>query len=94
MIIETMIRADGSISDAITYPEAGFPLTARQARNNAAMATIAAEFPDTAAVFFPDGRPPGAGSMINAMTRATSGGVKNSPADWPLPSANLRMRYS
>ena len=37
---------------------------------------------------------PGSGSMIRAMIRATSGGVKNSPADWPLPSANLRMRYS
>ena len=37
---------------------------------------------------------PGSGSMISAMIRATSGGVKNSPADWPLPSANLRMRYS
>src|SRR5256886_13892143 len=49
------------LADAITYAEAGFPLTARQARNNAAMATIAAEFPDTTAVFFPDGRPPGAG---------------------------------
>jgi hypothetical protein len=35
---------------------------------------------------------PGSGSMIRAMMRATSGGVKNSPADWPLPSANLRMR--
>ena len=52
------------LADAITYAEAGFPLTARQARNNAAMATIAAEFPDTAAVFFPDGRPPGAGFRL------------------------------
>src|SRR5437762_2317150 len=49
------------VADAITYAEAGFPLTARQARNNAAMAVIAAEFPDTRAVFFPDGRPPAAG---------------------------------
>lgn len=49
------------LSDAIGYAEAGFPLTARQARQNAEMAAIAAEFPDTRAVFFPDGRPPGAG---------------------------------
>jgi gamma-glutamyltranspeptidase/glutathione hydrolase len=50
--------------DAITYAEEGFPLTARQARNNAEMAAIAAEFPDTTAVFFPDGRPPGAGFRL------------------------------
>ena len=49
------------LSDAITYAEAGFPLTARQARSNAAMAAAGAEFPETRAVFFPDGRPPGAG---------------------------------
>src|SRR5256714_9142676 len=49
------------LADAITYADAGFPLTARQARQNAAMALIAAEFPDTRAVFFPDGRPPAAG---------------------------------
>lgn len=49
------------LEDAIGYAEAGFPLTARQARQNAEMAAIAAAFPDTRAVFFPDGRPPGAG---------------------------------
>src|SRR6266849_9132625 len=49
------------LGDAIEYAEAGFPLTARQARQNAEMAAISAEFPDTRAVFFPDGRPPGAG---------------------------------
>ena len=27
--------------------------------------------------------------MIRAMIRATSGGVKNSPADWPLPFGEL-----
>jgi len=52
------------LADAITYAEAGFPLTARQARNNAAMAVTAAEFPDTRAVFFPDGRPPAAGFRL------------------------------
>jgi gamma-glutamyltranspeptidase / glutathione hydrolase len=52
------------LEDAITYAQAGFPLTARQARNNAAMAAIAAEFPDTRAVFFPDGRPPAAGFRL------------------------------
>ena len=52
------------LEDAIAYAEAGFPLTARQARNNAAMAPIAAEFPETRAVFFPDGRPPAAGFRL------------------------------
>jgi len=52
------------LGDAITYAEEGFPLTARQARNNAEMAAIAAEFADTKAVFFPDGRPPGAGFRL------------------------------
>jgi len=49
------------LSDAITYAEAGFPLTARQAHSNAQMGAIAAEFPETRTVFFPNGRPPGAG---------------------------------
>lgn len=49
------------LEDAIGYAEGGFPLSARQARLNAEMATVAAAFPDTRAVFFPDGRPPGAG---------------------------------
>jgi gamma-glutamyltranspeptidase/glutathione hydrolase len=52
------------LEDAITYAEAGFPLTARQARNNAQMAAIAADFPDTRAVFFPDGRPPAPGYRL------------------------------
>jgi gamma-glutamyltranspeptidase / glutathione hydrolase len=52
------------LEDAITYAQAGFPLTARQARNNAQMAGIAAEFEDTRAVFFPDGRPPAAGFRL------------------------------
>jgi gamma-glutamyltranspeptidase / glutathione hydrolase len=52
------------LKDAITYAEAGFPLTARQARNNAEMATIAADYPETQAVFFPGGRPPTAGFLL------------------------------
>jgi gamma-glutamyltranspeptidase/glutathione hydrolase len=52
------------LEDAITYAENGFPLTARQARNNAEMAATAADFPDTRAVFFPDGRPPAAGHRL------------------------------
>jgi len=52
------------LADAITYAEQGFPLTARQAHNNAGMAAIAADFPDTRAVFFPDGRPPAAGFRL------------------------------
>jgi gamma-glutamyltranspeptidase/glutathione hydrolase len=52
------------LKDAISYAEAGFPLTARQARNNAEMMAIAAEFPETRAVFFPDGRPPAAGYRL------------------------------
>ena len=54
-------RLGALLADAITYAEAGFPLTARQARSNAEMAAIAVEYPETRAVFFPDGRPPGAG---------------------------------
>jgi gamma-glutamyltranspeptidase/glutathione hydrolase len=49
------------LEDAIGYAEAGFPLTARQARSNAEMAAIAAAYPETRAVFFPNGRPPGPG---------------------------------
>src|ERR1700736_5898844 len=49
------------LSDAITYAQEGFPLTARQAHSNAQMGAIAAEFPETRTVFFPNGRPPGAG---------------------------------
>jgi gamma-glutamyltranspeptidase/glutathione hydrolase len=52
------------LADAITYAEEGFPLTARQSRNNTEMAAIAAAFEDTRAVFFPDGRPPGAGFRL------------------------------
>jgi gamma-glutamyltranspeptidase/glutathione hydrolase len=52
------------LADAITYAERGFPLTAHQARSNAAMAAIAAEYPQTGAVFFPDGRPPGPGYVL------------------------------
>ena len=52
------------LEDAIRYADAGFPLTARQARSNAEMAAVAAEYPETRAVFFPDGRPPGAGFRL------------------------------
>jgi gamma-glutamyltranspeptidase / glutathione hydrolase len=52
------------LQDAITYAEAGFPLTARQARSNAGMAGIAADYPETQAVFFPAGRPPPAGFLL------------------------------
>jgi gamma-glutamyltranspeptidase / glutathione hydrolase len=52
------------LQDAITYAEAGFPLTARQARSNAGMAAIAAGYPETQAVFFPGGRPPAAGFVL------------------------------
>src|ERR1700686_5147164 len=45
-------------------PRALGPLPARQARQNAEMAAVAAEFPDTRAVFFPDGRAPGAGFRL------------------------------
>ena len=52
------------LQDAVTYAEAGFPLTARQARSNAQMAAIVADYPETQAVFFPGGRPPPAGSVL------------------------------
>jgi gamma-glutamyltranspeptidase/glutathione hydrolase len=52
------------LEDAIHYAERGFPLTARQARNNREMAEVAAAFPETRAVFFPDGHPPAAGFLL------------------------------
>ena len=42
----------------------------------------------------PDSSSPGRGRMICAIRKPTSVGVKNSPALWPEPSANLRSRYS
>jgi gamma-glutamyltranspeptidase/glutathione hydrolase len=60
------------LADAIRYAEAGFPLTARQARSNAAMAAIAADYPETRAIFFPDGRPPGAGYVLRQPELARS----------------------
>src|SRR5439155_315175 len=50
--------------DAIRYPEQGFPITARLARNLREFMQIAAAYPATMAVFFPDGRPPDEGSVL------------------------------
>ena len=52
------------LEDAIHYAERGFPLTARQARNNREMAAVAAPFRETRAIFFPDGHPPPAGAVL------------------------------
>ena len=52
------------LEDAIGYAERGFPLTDRQARNNREMAAVAAWFPETTAIFFPNGHPPPAGSVL------------------------------
>src|SRR5437867_12599385 len=50
--------------DAIRYAERGFPITARLARNLREFMQIAAAYPATMAVFFPDGRPPDEGSVF------------------------------
>ena len=50
--------------DAIRYAEQGFPITARLARNLREFMQIAAAYPATMAVFFPDGRPPDEGSVL------------------------------
>jgi len=52
------------LEDAIHYAERGFPLTERQARSNREMAEVAAPFPETRAIFFPDGHPPPAGYLL------------------------------
>lgn len=49
------------ISDAIAYADEGFPLTARQARQNAEMAPIGRDFEETRAIFYPGGEAPSAG---------------------------------
>src|SRR6184192_1637808 len=50
--------------DAIRYAEQGFPITARLARNLRDFIRVAAAYPATMAVFFPDGRPPNEGSVF------------------------------
>ena len=60
------------LRDAIGYAETGFPLTARQARSNAGMASVAAAYPETQAIFFPDGRPPEAGYVLRQPALARS----------------------
>jgi gamma-glutamyltranspeptidase / glutathione hydrolase len=60
------------LEDAVGYAEAGFPLTARQARSNAGMASVAAAYPETWAIFYPDGRPPGAGFILRQPDLARS----------------------
>lgn len=49
------------LDDAIGYADEGFPLTARQARQNAEMAAIGREFAETRAIFYPNGEAPAAG---------------------------------
>src|SRR5947199_6798688 len=50
--------------DAIGYADQGFPVTARLARNLRDFIRVAAAYPATMAVFFPDGRPPDEGSVF------------------------------
>jgi gamma-glutamyltranspeptidase / glutathione hydrolase len=52
------------LGDAIHYAERGFPLTARQARSNLAMAPVAMSVPETRAIFYPGGSPPPAGYIL------------------------------
>jgi gamma-glutamyltranspeptidase/glutathione hydrolase len=52
------------LGDAIHYAERGFPLTARQARSNQAMAAIGMGVPETRAIFYPGGTPPPPGYVL------------------------------
>lgn len=49
------------LEPAVEYAERGFPLTARQARQNADMMAVGVDFAETRAIFFPDGTAPPAG---------------------------------
>ena len=55
---------------AIHYAEAGFPLTARQCRSISEMAPAAAAFPETAAIFLPEGEPPRPGHLLRQLDLA------------------------
>lgn len=46
------------------YAEDGFPLTARQCQSIEAMAPVIAQFPETAAIFLPNGSPPPPGYRL------------------------------
>ena len=70
------------LEDAIHYADRGFPLTARQARNNAEMASIAAPFKETRAIFFPDGHPPPVGHLLRQPDLART--LRTLQADGPL----------
>jgi gamma-glutamyltranspeptidase / glutathione hydrolase len=52
------------LDDAIAFADRGFPITARLADGIREMAARAQPFPQTRAVFFPDGRPPAAGARL------------------------------
>jgi len=52
------------LEPAIHYAESGFALSERQAALNAEMAQVSSRFPETAAIFLPAGRPPGAGDLL------------------------------
>lgn len=52
------------LQDAVHYAERGFPLTARQARQNREMAPVGMPFPETRNVFFPGGKIPEAGFFL------------------------------
>jgi gamma-glutamyltranspeptidase/glutathione hydrolase len=60
------------LEPAIGYAELGFPLTDRQARVNAAMASAASEFNETAAIFFPAGVPLKPGTRLRQPDLARS----------------------
>lgn len=60
------------LEPAIGYAEHGFPITARQARTNSAMASVAAGFRETAAIFFPNGTPLKPGARLRQADLARS----------------------
>ena len=69
------------LEDAINNAERGFPLTARQARDNREMEPIAAAFGETVAIFFPDGHPPPAGYVLRQPDLART--LRTLQADGP-----------
>jgi gamma-glutamyltranspeptidase / glutathione hydrolase len=69
------------LEDAIHYAERGFPLTARQAKSNRAMAAVASAFPETMAIFFPGGQPPPAGYLLRQPDLART--LRSLQADGP-----------
>ncbi|HEX3629139.1 MAG TPA: gamma-glutamyltransferase [Candidatus Dormibacteraeota bacterium] len=60
------------LEDAVEYAEHGFPVTARQARQNQEMVAVAMAFPETQEIFSPQGRAPAAGQLLRQQNLAAT----------------------